>query len=44
MVGDGAWRHHQDADDAIARGELGVPLADVLAELDAENRGDRRSA
>ncbi len=37
-------RGRQEADDAIARGELGVPLADVLAELDAEDRGDRRSA
>jgi hypothetical protein len=37
-------RGRQAADDAITRGELGVPLADVLAELDAEDRGDRRSA
>jgi hypothetical protein len=36
-------RGRQEADDAIAGGELGVPLADVLAELDAEERGDRRS-
>ena len=34
----------QEADDAIGRGELGIPLADVLAELDAEDRGDRRSS
>lgn len=37
-------RGRKEADDAIARGELGIPLADVLAELDAEDRGDRRSA
>jgi prevent-host-death family protein len=37
-------RGRQEADDAIARGEPGVPLADVLAELDAEDRGDRRGA
>jgi hypothetical protein len=37
-------RGRQEADEAIARGELGVPLADVLAELDAEDRGDHRSA
>ncbi len=37
-------RGRQEADDAIAHGELGVPLADVLAELDAEDHGDRRSA
>ena len=37
-------RGRQEADDAIARGELGIPLADMLAELDAEDRGDRRSA
>ncbi|MGH3812780.1 MAG: type II toxin-antitoxin system Phd/YefM family antitoxin [Pseudonocardiaceae bacterium] len=36
-------RGRKEADDAISRGELGVPLADVLAELDAEDRGDRRS-
>lgn len=32
-------RGRQEADDAIARGELGAPLANVLAELDAEDRG-----
>ncbi len=37
-------RGRQGADDAIASGELGVPLADVLSDLDAEDRGDRRSA
>lgn len=37
-------RGRQEADDAIARGELGVPLTEIMAELDAEDRGDRRSA
>lgn len=36
-------RGRNEADDAIARGELGVALADVIPELDAEDHGDRRS-
>lgn len=37
-------RGRQEADDAITLGELGVPLADVITEQDAEDCGDRRSA
>ena len=34
-------RGRQDADEAIARGELGKPLTEVAADLEAEERGDR---
>lgn len=37
-------RGRQEADKAIDRGEAGAPLADVVAELEAEERGDRQSA
>lgn len=37
-------RGRQEADEAIALGELGKPLTEVVAELEAEGRGDRRSA
>ncbi len=34
----------KEADEAIARGELGPPLTEVVAEMEAEDRADQRSA
>jgi len=36
-------RGRQEADEEISRGELGKPLTEVVAELEAEEHGVRRS-